>query len=82
MNNGKTRASLLAIAAVYLLHLAYELFQDRGNTETTMSPAARILFIVLFAAAAAGLLIYAYRIWQNSKKEQPPPQQKDEDSMK
>ena len=80
MNKEKTRASLLAIAAVYLLYLAYELFQNR-EAPTTMAPAARILFIALFALAAAGLLVYACFIWKNSKKggeEEPPPEDKNE----
>ena len=83
MNNGKTRASLMGIVAAYLLYTAYELFQGRNDPETTMTPAAMILFITLFVGAAVALAIYAYRLWKRSAKEDPdPPQQEDRDSLK
>ena len=83
MNNGKTRASLMGIVAAYLLYTAYELFQGRNDPETTMTPAAMILFIALFVGAAVALAIYACRLWKRSAKEDPdPPQQEDRDSLK
>ena len=82
MNNGKTRASLLIIVALYLSHLAYELYQARGDTDTTMSPFMRVLFIVLFALAAVGLLIYAVVVWRRSGKEDDEKPQHREDSLK
>lgn len=56
--------------AVYLLYIAYELFQGRNDPETTMTPAARILFIVFFVLASVAILIYAYRIWKKSGQEE------------
>lgn len=70
MNNGKTRSSLLGVVGAYLLYTAYQLFEARGDTNTTMTPAVRILFIVFFVAAGAALLVYAVRVWKNSDKEQ------------
>lgn len=84
MNNGKTRSSLLGIVGAYLLYTAYELWQDWGNTETTMPTPARIVFIVLFVLAGAALLVYAVYVWRladdQREKNAPPP--KDENSLK
>ena len=83
MNNGKNRASLLGVVALYLLYLSYELFQGRNDPNTTMTPAARILFIALFVISAVGILFYAIRVWQRSRREdeQQPPQD-DKNSLK
>ena len=83
MNNGKNRASLLGVVGVYLLYLSYELFQGRNDPNTTMTPIAGILFIALFVISAAGILIYAVRVWRDSKRDddrQPP--RDDQNSMK
>ncbi len=83
MNNGKNRASLLGVVAVYLLYLSYELFQGRNDPNTTMAPVARILFIALFVISAAGILVYAVHVWRDSKRDddrQPP--RDDQNSMK
>lgn len=85
MNNGRTRLSLLGVAALYLLHLALELYQNREGENTSMAPAVRILFVVLFVAAAAGLLIYVIRNWKRSGKEeeeQKRERDQDENSMR
>ena len=77
LNNGKNRASLLGVVALYLLYLSYELFQGRNDPNTTMTPAARILFIALFVISAGGILFYAFRVWQRSgqeEDEQQPPE--------
>ena len=73
MINGKTRSYLIGIVALYLLHISYELFQGRDDPNTTMTPAARILFIVFFVLAAIGLLIYAVRSWKRSGKDDEEP---------
>lgn len=70
MNNGKSRAGLLAVAAGYLLYLSWELFDHRGDTETTMTPFMRWLFIGLFVIAAAGIGVYAFRVWKDGGKEE------------
>ena len=83
MNNGKTRASLIGVAAVYLLHIGWELFQGRNESGSGMSPAARWAFIVFFALCGAALLVYAVRIWRQAgraQEEKTPPE--DENSLK
>ena len=69
MDQNKTRAGLIGIAAAYLLYLCYELYQGRGETDTTMTPTARGVFIVLFAISALALLVYAYRVWKHSREQ-------------
>ena len=61
-----------------MFYIAYELFQSRGDTDTTMTPAARILFIILFAAAAIALLCYTVHIWRQSAREEEQEQPKDD----
>ena len=69
MNNKQARSSLYAIAAAYLLYLAYGLFQARYETATSMTPFMRWLFIILFAAVAVALGIFAVRLWRQGEKE-------------
>lgn len=82
MNNGKNRASLMGVVALYLLYLSYQLFEARGDTNTTMTPAVRIMFIALFVIASVALLIYAVRLWRHSKEDDDQPQQDDKNSLK
>ena len=84
MNHDKTRSGLLGIVAAYLIYTAYELYENREASDTTMTPAARIFFIALFGVCAVALLVYAYRVWKRSEKkenEEPLPRD-DENSMK
>ena len=83
MNQGKTRSSLLGIVGAYLLYTAYELFEGRGDPNTTMTPAIRILFIAFFALAGAAILVYAWRVWKNSgKEEKEEPPKEDDNTLK
>ena len=83
MINEKTRATLLGVAACYLLYISYELFQSRGDPNTSMTPLARTLFIALFVLSAAGLLVYAYLTWKRSgKTEEAPPPEDERNSQK
>ncbi len=70
MNNKKSRAGLLAVAAGYLLYLSWQLFEHRGDTDTTMTPFMRYLFISIFVIAAAGIGVYAFRVWKAGGKEE------------
>ena len=70
MNNKKSRAGLLAVAAGYLLYLSWQLFEHRGDTDTTMTPFMRWLFISFFVIAAAGIGAYAFRVWKAGGKEE------------
>ena len=45
---GKNRSYLMGIAGGYLLYIAYQLFESRGDQNTTMTPFVRIAFIVFF----------------------------------
>lgn len=72
----------MAIVAAYLLHLAYQLFQGRNDPNTTMAPAVVYLFVALFALAAAGLIVYAWRLWKSAPKEEEPSREENENSLK
>ena len=48
-----------------------------------MTPTARVLFIILFVAAAVGLLCYVVHIWRRSAKEdEQKPREDDPNSLK
>ncbi len=84
LNNGKTRSSLLGIVGAYLLYTAWDLWQERGNTDTVMTAPARIVFIALFVLAGAAVLAYAVSVWKHSEdqKEEKSHTQDDENSLK
>ena len=67
LNNDKARSTLFGVAAAYLLYLCYGLFRDRHDANTTMAPGIRWLFLILFAAAAVWLGLYALRLWKQSE---------------
>ena len=69
LNNDKTRSTLFGVIAAYFLYLCYGLFRDRHDTNTTMTPMIRWLFLILFAVAAVWLGLYALRIWKQSESE-------------
>ena len=70
MNNQKNRACLLGIAGGYLVYLAYDLFRLRDNPDTTMTPAVRIIFIVLFVVLGAGIVVWAFRMWKDAARKE------------
>ena len=83
LNSEKNRASLVAVVAAYLLYLAYQLFEARLDTDTTMTPTVRFLCIGLFVLAAIGLFVYAIHTWRHSTQEEEDEQRKrDEHTMK
>lgn len=85
MNMQKARPAILGAAVVYLLYLAYGLFDGRNDPETSMSPVVRYAFIALFALAAIALAIYAYRLWATARKQESEGKKEetsDEDSIK
>ena len=69
-NNRNGRASLMAIAGVYVLYLAYELLKSMINgEETTMSTPVLILCITFLTLAGIAVLVYAVILWKNAKKD-------------
>ena len=84
MNNGKTRSTLLGVVGGYLVYTAYELFEGRADPNTTMTMAARIAFIVLFALAGAALVVYACVVWKRALREEDEKKksEQDENAMK
>ena len=82
----KNRSYLMGVVGGYLMYIAYELFANRGDQNTTMSPTARILFIVFFTLVGIGLLVFAFRLWfaadkaEKEKKDEAPPE--NENSLK
>ena len=83
---GKNRSYLMGIVGGYLIYIAYELFANRNDQNTTMSPAVRIAFIVFFILVGIGLLVFAFRLWfaankaEKEKKDEQPPE--NENSLK
>ena len=69
LNNDKTRSTLFGVIAAYFLYICYGLFRDRHDTGTSMTPTVRWLFLILFAAAAVWLGLYAIRLWKQSESE-------------
>ena len=69
LNNDKTRSTLFGVIAAYFLYLCYGLFRDRHDTNTTMTPGIRWLFLALFAVAGIGLGLYAIRLWKQSESD-------------
>ena len=86
LNNGKTRAGLIGLVALYLMNVALELFQGRAEENTAMTMPVRVIFIVLFALIGIALLLYAVRVWkQSNRKEeenQEAPPSKESDSLR
>ena len=80
MNNAKNRSTLLGVVGAYLIYLAWQLFDGRGETDTTMAPAVRIIFTVFFVLAGAAILIYAVRVWRSSGKEEEQEKPKDDEN--
>ena len=64
MNRAKNRSYLMGVVGGYVLYLAYQLFRDRNDPDTTMALWVRILFMAFFAIAGIGLMIYAWKIWK------------------
>ena len=82
--NGKVRSTLLGVVGAYLCYIAYQLFEGRAETDTSMTPAARYVFIALFVIAGAAIMVYAVVIWKRGLKEdeEQTKRKDDEESMK
>ena len=82
MTSGKNRSTLFGVVGGYLIYLAYGLFRDRADTDTTMSPGMRALFIALFAVIGLALIVYAVILWKRASDEEKNGARDDENSMK
>ena len=70
MRKRGARSGLYGVVAAFLLFTAYDLFKNRNETDTTMTPAIRTVFIIFFAVAGLGLIVYAWWHWRNHEKDQ------------
>lgn len=71
------RTSLLALAGVYLVYLAWEMLNTMRKGETEMQPWLSIVFISFFSLAGIGIMIFAWRVWRK-EKEKGPEEEKEE----
>ena len=79
MNKANVRSGLFALVAVYMIKIAYDLYQARLDPDTTMTDTARILFMVFFALAGVALLVYSAVIWNRGRKQQQEEQKEEEE---
>lgn len=81
--NGKNRSYLMGVVGGYLIYQAYQIYQNMNDPDAGMSPAMRILVIILFTMIGLALIVYGVILWKKSdkeeEKEQPP---EDKNSMK
>ena len=70
MNRPKNRSYLMGVVGGYLLYMAWQLFDNRNNPDSTMAPWVCIMFAVLFVIIGVGLMIYAFRIWKIADREE------------
>lgn len=77
-SRNKTRSGILGAAGVYLLYLAYSLFDGRNDPEAAMSPLVRVLFVLLFAGVGGAVLVYAARLWIRARKEEKEEREKED----
>lgn len=60
----------MAVVAAYLIYIAWELFQGRNASDTSMAPWVAVLFAALFVGAAGGLLVLAWKLWKRGGEEE------------
>ncbi len=65
------RTSLLALAGVYLIYLAWEMLNTMRKGETDMQPWLSVVFIVFFVLTGIGIMIFAWRVWRKEKEKGP-----------
>ncbi len=66
--NPSVHSSLLALVGGYMLYITWHLLREQGDTG--MAPGIRTLFMILFAAAGIGTLVYAGWIWKKDQEKQ------------
>ena len=70
MNRPKNRSYLMGVVGGYLLYLAWQLFDDRNNPDSTMAVWLNITFAAFFVIVGIGLMIFAFRIWRIADREE------------
>ena len=80
MKNRGTRSGIYALVAAFLLFTAYDLFTARNDTETTMTPAVRIIFIAFFTVAGLALIVFAWKTWKQDEKDEEDDKENDKDT--
>ncbi len=70
MNNpNSNRSMIFAVVGGYLLYLAYDMFKGlRDGEATTMPTWLLVVFIVLFAAIGAALIVFAWKYWKKGRE--------------
>lgn len=67
MKNQGTHAMLLALVGGYILYIAWHLLENLLAGTEDIQPVAAVAAIVVFALGGAGVLLYAWKIWQSAK---------------
>lgn len=77
--NESVHSLMLALVGGYLLYLAYQLFDKLRTGADEMPLWLAVVAIVFFVLAGLGVLLFAWKVWQDSKQEAQNP---DEDQLK
>lgn len=64
----KARPILMGGAAIYLIYIAYSLFKERTDVESSMPVWLIYVFSAVFALAAVAVALYALKLWKIEKK--------------
>lgn len=70
MYNKLTHALLLTLVSVYILYIAYTLMEKALSGANEMPLSAAIVFACVFVAGAIFALIYAWKLWRQSRKDE------------
>ncbi len=70
MKNQNTHAMLLALVGGYVLYIAWQLLDGLLAGRNEMPQAAAIAAIVVFTLGGMGVLVYAWKTWQDAKKQE------------
>ena len=79
MKNQSVHATMLLLVGGYVLYLAYQIFDALRLGKDEMPLPLAVAAIVLFVLAGIGVLIYAWKVWQDSRREN---SEEDENELK
>jgi len=69
MKNASVHSTLLLLVGGYVLYIAYQLFDKLRSGAEEMPFAIAVAAIVFFVLAGLGVLLYAWKVWQDGKRE-------------